>query len=351
VTEASGPPRQAGDPALTAAKIAALIGGTLHGDGGVPVTGIAPLNRAGPDQLSFLADPRYAALLGATQAGTVLLSPEFADAATAARARIVVANPYDALVALLPRLYPPHRALGGVHPTAIVDSGAKLGMHVSIEPFAVVGEGATLGDRVWIGPHCAVGRGVSIGADSRLVSHVTCYEGAVLGERVLVHAGARIASDGFGYAFGGGEHKKVLHIGRCIIHNDVEIGANSCIDRGSIDDTIVGAGTKIDNLVHVAHNVQIGRLCLLMAQVGVAGSSKVEDGAILAGQSGVAGHLRIGSGARIAAQAGVISDVPAGESWSGYPARPHRDALRASAALHRLAAIIRQVEKLIEGKK
>ena len=351
MTEASGPPRQAGDPAFTAAEIAALIGGTLHGDPNVAVTGVAPLNRAELGHLSFLADARYASLLAATRAGSVLLGPEFADATTSARARIVVSKPYDALVALLPRLYPPPQPPGGVHATAVLGAGATLGKDVCIEAFAIIGEGATLGDRVWIGPHCVVGPGVTVGADSRLVSQVTCYEGAWLGERVVAHAGARIASDGFGYAFGDGRHKKVLHVGRCIIHNDVEIGANSCIDRGSIDDTVIGAGTKLDNLVHVAHNVQIGRLCLLMAQVGVAGSSKVEDGAILAGQAGVAGHLRIGAGARIAAQAGVISDVPAGESWSGYPARPHRDALRASAALHRLATMIRQLEKLIEGSK
>jgi len=163
--------------------------------------------------------------------------------------------------------------------------------------------------------------------------------------------GARIACDGFGYVFRDGAHQKIPHIGRCIIGNDVEIGANTTIDRGSIDDTVVGAGTKVDNLVHIAHNVRIGEKCLLMAQVGIAGSATIGDGAIIAGQAGISGHLTIGAGARVAAQAGIFGDVPAGETWSGYPARPHRDALRASAALFKLAGMMRRLEKLLEDPK
>jgi UDP-3-O-[3-hydroxymyristoyl] glucosamine N-acyltransferase len=162
-----------------------------------------------------------------------------------------------------------------------------------------------------------------------------------------VHAGARLGSDGFGYVFRENAHVKIPHVGRCIVESDVEIGANSTIDRGSIDDTVIGAGTKIDNLVHVAHNVRIGRLCLLMAQVGIAGSVRIEDGVILAGQAGIAGHVTIGRGARIAAQGGVFGSVPAGETWSGYPARPHREALRAQAAMFKLPSLIRAIERLI----
>jgi len=163
-----------------------------------------------------------------------------------------------------------------------------------------------------------------------------------------VHSGARLGSDGFGYVFRNGSHEKIPHIGRCIIEDDVEIGANTTVDRGSFDDTVIGAGTKIDNLVQVAHNVRIGRLCLIMAQVGIAGSARLGDGVILAGQVGVAGHHTIGDGARVAAQAGVFGDIPGGETWSGYPARPHRQSLRASAALLRLAEIIKTLEKLVE---
>jgi UDP-3-O-[3-hydroxymyristoyl] glucosamine N-acyltransferase len=193
-----------------------------------------------------------------------------------------------------------------------------------------------------------IGAGVTIGNDSRVFSNATLYPGTSLGARVAIHAGATIGSDGFGYVFRNGAHEKIPHVGRCIVEDDVEIGANSTIDRGSIDDTVIGAGTKIDNLVHVGHNVRIGRLCLLMAQVGISGSARIEDGCILAGQAGLAGHIVIGKGARIAGQSGVFGDVPAGGTWSGYPARPHREALRAQAAMFKLPAFMKRVERFLE---
>ncbi|HYV97414.1 MAG TPA: UDP-3-O-(3-hydroxymyristoyl)glucosamine N-acyltransferase [Gemmatimonadaceae bacterium] len=343
----AGPPLVA--PAITAAEIAALTGGTMTGDGARRVCGVAPLDRAGPDELTFLADKRYADHLSACRAGVVLLAPEFASAPAAVGARVVVAKPYDALVALLPRFHrAPERPLG-VHPTAQIGRGATIAPTASVDAYAVVGARATVGDRAWIGPHCVVGDGVTIGCDTWLVANVTCYAGTTLGDRVTIHAGARIGSDGFGYAFSDGAHRKIMHVGRCIIHDDVEIGANTCIDRGSVDDTVVGAGTKIDNLVHIAHNVHIGRLCLLMAQVGIAGSAHVEDGALLAGQAGIAGHATIGAGARVGAQAGAFGDVPPGETWSGYPARPHRESLKATAALFRLSALMKRIERLLDG--
>jgi UDP-3-O-[3-hydroxymyristoyl] glucosamine N-acyltransferase len=213
----------------------------------------------------------------------------------------------------------------------------------------VLGEGAVLGDRVVVESHCQVGEGARIGDDSVLYAGVVVYARTEIGRRVLVHAGARLGSDGFGYVQRDGRHEKIPHVGRCVIEDDVEIGANSCIDRGSIDDTVIGAGTKIDNLVHVGHNVRIGRLCLIMAQVGIAGSVRVEDGCVLAGQVGISGHVTIGAGARLAAQAGVFGDIPAGETWSGYPARPHREALRAQAALFKLSRLIRRLEVLAGG--
>jgi UDP-3-O-[3-hydroxymyristoyl] glucosamine N-acyltransferase len=218
---------------------------------------------------------------------------------------------------------------------------------VSIGPYVVIGDGATIGARSRLDAHAVVGAGVSIGEECRLYPGVTLYSGTQLDARVRVHAGARLGSDGFGYVFREGQHAKIPHVGRCIVERDVEIGANSTIDRGSIDDTVIGAGTKIDNLVHVAHNVRIGKLCLLMAQVGIAGSVRVEDGVILAGQAGIAGHVTIGRGARIAAQGGVFGSVPAGETWSGYPARPHREALRAQAAMFKLPSLIRALERLL----
>jgi len=333
---------------LTAAAIADAVGGELRGEPTIRVSGIAPLDRAGVEHLSFLASAKYAPLFASSEAGVVLVAPELADAPGGVRARVVVARPHDALLSLIPRFYRPSRRVPGVHPTAVIGRGARIGVDASIGPYVVIEQNAEIGDRATIGPHCVVGAGVRLGSDVTLYSAVTLYPGAELGDRVIVHAGARIASDGFGYVFREGKHDKIPHVGRCVIEHDVEIGANSTLDRGSIDDTVVGAGTKIDNLVHVAHNVRIGRLCLIMAQVGIAGSVRIEDGCILAGQVGVSGHHTIGKGATLAAQAGVFGDIPAGETWSGYPARPHKEALRAQATLFKLSGLVRGIERLLD---
>jgi len=340
-----------GASTITAEAIAALVAGELIGDGQASINAVAPLDRADARDLSILSSGKYVPMMATTKAGVVLVDPEFRDAPGGAAARVVVEKPAEKLLTLLPRLYPPDSPTSGVAPTARIGRNASLGKRVTIGDYVVIGAGATIGDDVVIGPHCSIGDRVAIGNSSRLWSAVTIYPGAALGERVFVHSGARIGCDGFGYVFRDGAHQKIPHIGRCIIGNDVEIGANTTIDRGSIDDTVVGAGTKIDNLVHIGHNVRIGEKCLLMAQVGIAGSAQIGDGAIIAGQAGIGGHLTIGAGARVAAQAGVFGDVPAGETWSGYPARPHRDALRASAALFKLAGMMRRLEKLLEDPK
>lgn len=337
-----------GASTITAEAIAALVSGELIGDGTVAVSSVAPLDRAAQSDLSILSSAKYASLMETTRAGVVLVDPEFRDVNAGSAARIIVERPQEKLVALLPKLYPQQEQRPGVAATARIGKGATIGRRVSIGEYAVIGAGAALGNGVAIGPHCVIGDGVAIGDDTRLWPGVTIYSGAKLGDRVFVQAGARIGCDGFGYVFRDGAHQKIPHVGRCIIGDDVEIGANTTIDRGSIDDTVVGNGTKIDNLVHIAHNVRIGEKCLLMAQVGVAGSVTIGDGAILAGQAGISGHLSIGAGARLAAQAGVFGDIPAGETWSGYPARPHRDSLRASAALFKLAGMMRKLEQLLQ---
>ena len=339
-----------GASTITAEAIAALVGGELLGDRQATVSGVAPLDRAGADHLSIVSNGKYAAMLPSTKAGVLLIEPEFRDATpTAGRARIVIKQPLEKLLAVLPKLYPQPPEVPGVAPTARLGRGVKLGERVSVGEYAIIGDNAEIGAGAAIGPHCVIGELAKIGADCRLWPGVTIYPRATLGSRVFVHSGARIGCDGFGYVFREGSHNKIPHVGRCVIEDDVEIGANTTIDRGSIDDTVVGRGTKIDNLVHIAHNVRIGEKCLLMAQVGVAGSVTIGDGAILAGQAGISGHLSIGAGARLAAQAGVFGDVPAGETWSGYPARPHRDSLRASAALFKLAGMMRRLEKLLES--
>lgn len=337
------------EPSLTAGAIAHLVDGTVEGDPAAVVHGVAPLDRATRDELSFLAHPRYAAQFARTGAGVVLVAPELRESPgpDGVRARVVVGRPQDALLRVLPALYPPPAPPTGVHPTAVIGRRVRLGKGVALGPYAVVGDGAQLGDGVAVGAHTSVGAGVRVGAGSWLGDGVTLYPGAVLGERVRVHAGARVASDGFGYVQADGAHQKIPHVGRCVVEDDVEIGANSTLDRGSVDDTVVGAGTKIDNLVHVAHNVRIGRGCLIMAQVGIAGSVHIGDGCILAGQVGVSGHHTLGDGVRLAAQAGVFGDIPAGETWSGYPARPHGEALRAHAALFKLSTLMRRIEKLL----
>lgn len=336
---------------MTAAAIAAAVQGTLVGDGAVVATRVAPLDRAGPSDVSFVASTKYAPAFASSTAGIVFITPELRELPGGCRSRIVVDNPHEAMLALMPLLYTAPRGEPGVHPTAVVSPLARLGADVCIEPFAVVSAEVVLGDRAWIGAHCVIGRGAVVGADARLYPHVYLYDGVRLGDRVVVHSGSRIGSDGYGYVFRDGAHRKVLQVGGCHIGNDVEIGANCTIDRGSIDDTVVGDGTKVDNLAHIGHNVRIGRVCLVMAQVGIAGSTHIEDGVMLAGQVGVAGHVTIGAGARLAGQAGVISDVPAGETWSGYPARPHKEVLRAAAVLLRLPALVKRLEALLSREK
>jgi UDP-3-O-[3-hydroxymyristoyl] glucosamine N-acyltransferase len=339
-----------GGSVLTAGAIAEAVGGELRGDPEVRVGGVAPLDRASGEHLSFLAAAKYAPQFASSQAGVVLVIPELADAPGQAAARVIVARPHEALLSLLPHFHRQPERAAGVHATARLGRGVQLSTDAHVGPYAVIGDGVRIASGVTVDSHCVVQDDVEIGERTRLYPGVTIYSGTRIGARVIIHAGARIGSDGFGYVFREGRHDKIPHVGRCIVENDVEIGANTTIDRGSIDDTVIGAGTKIDNLVHVAHNVRVGRLCLIMAQVGIAGSVRVEDGCVLAGQVGVSGHHTIGRGATLAAQAGVFGDIPAGETWSGYPARPHKEALRAQAALFKLPPLLRRIERLLEDK-
>lgn len=318
--------------ALTAREIAQLVGGELRGDPESAVDGVAALDRAGPRHVTFLASPRYAPLLMKSNASIVLVARDMADAPGAAPSRIVVERPHEAIQLLLPRLYDLAPPEAWIAPTARLGRGVQLGAGVRIEDYVVLGEGVRIGD------------------GTRLFPHVTVYSGGEIGSRCAIHSGARIASDGFGYVYRNGSHEKIPHVGHCVIGDDVEIGANTTIDRGSIDDTVIGSGTRIDNLVQIGHNVRIGSMCLLMAQVGIAGSARIGNGVIIAGQAGVGGHVTIGDGARIAGQSGVFGDVPAGESWSGYPARPHRESLRATGALFKLSGMIRKLEELVNDR-
>jgi UDP-3-O-[3-hydroxymyristoyl] glucosamine N-acyltransferase len=316
----------------------------------VTVSGVAPLDRAGSDDLSFLAARRYLQYFQRSSAAIVLCKPDLAAEAPAGPAcRVLVRDPHVALLAVIPVLYPEPAWEPGIHRTAVVGEGAVWQEPVAIGPYAVLGRGVRLGRNVRIGAGAVLGDGVELGDDAQLFPQVVCYSGTIVGKRVILHAGVRLGSDGFGYVPGkhGELPRKMPQVGRCILGDDVEIGANTTIDRGSVDDTVIGPGTKIDNLVQIGHNCRIGARCLIAGQAGIAGSTHVEDDVFLAGQAGLADHVTIGRGARVTVQGGVIGDIDPGATVSGYPARPHREFLRAQGALYRLAQIVDDLEALV----
>lgn len=337
---------------LSLAEIASVIGGVVQGDPSAQVSGIAPLDRAGATDLTFLSAKKYVSELAECAAAGVLITPELASSPGRCVNRIVIERPQEAMLRLLPRFYrTPERPFTGVHPTAVVAPDAQVDPDACVEAFTVIGAGARVAAGCWIGSHVVIGESAVVGPNSRLYAHVTLYPGVVVGARCAVHSGTRLGSDGFGYVYHDGAHRKVPHVGGCVIGDDVEIGANVTIDRGSIGKTTIGDGTKIDNLVHVAHNVRIGRLCLLAAQVGIAGSTRLGDGVTLAGQVGVTGHVNVGSGAVLTAQTGVVTDVPDGETWGGFPSRPHAQAMRGYAALTRLPEFMKRVERFLRAER
>ena len=335
---------------LEAGEVARLVDGRLVGDATLRVQGLAPIGEATKEDLGFLASRKYLDRLEDSRAIVLLvaseLEDELSDGTHEPQARIVVDDPHAALPELLRRFHPPVPAEPGVHSTAVLGSGVSLGEDVRIGPYAVVEDGAKLGDRVDIGAHTVVGRGSRVGNDTTLHPHVVLYPGCTLGERVILHSGVRIGVDGYGYATVDGEHRKIPQVGGCTVDDDVEIGANTTVDRGSIGTTRIGRGVKMDNLIHLGHNVEIGEASMLVAQVGIAGSTRVGKGVLLGGQAGIGGHTEIGDGARIGAQAGVIGDIAPGETVSGYPARDHRQYLRGMALVLKLPDLLRRIRDL-----
>ncbi|MGH7579351.1 MAG: UDP-3-O-(3-hydroxymyristoyl)glucosamine N-acyltransferase, partial [Gemmatimonadales bacterium] len=255
------------------------------------------------------------------------------------------------IVRVIRRLFPSNGGPPGIDATARIGPGCELGADLALGPFVVLGRGVRLGDRCRLAEGVVIGDEVVVGEDTRMDARVVCYAGARIGRRVVLKAGAVIGGDGFGYLSRGSGHERIPHVGGCIIGDDVEVGSNSCVDRGSLDDTIIGQGTKMDNLVHVGHNVRIGERCLLMAGVGVAGSTRLGHDVILAGHVGVTDHLDIGDRVQVAAKSAVIGNVPAGSVLSGNPARPNRQVLRAHAALYRLAPIVGELENLVAERR
>ncbi|MGH7584427.1 MAG: UDP-3-O-(3-hydroxymyristoyl)glucosamine N-acyltransferase [Gemmatimonadales bacterium] len=321
---------------MTAQAVADLVGGRLSGRGETRLTEVRSLDLAGEQSLAVCSANRYAAALAASRAGAVLL-PEALAALPGPATRIIVAEPSRAMYLASRALHPQPAHRPGIAPDATIGRGARFGIEASIGHGVVIGAEVTIGDRATIGPHVVIEDGVTIGDDVRLDPRVTLYAGAVLGSRVHCKAGAVIAGPGFGYISDQDGHHRIPHVGRCILEDDVEVGSNSCIDRGSLDDTVIGRGTKIDNEVHIGHNVHTGERCLIMACVGIAGSTRIGDRVILAGQAGVIDHIEIGDDVKAGARTAIMSNLPAGAVVSGYPARPHRDYLRAVATMYQLA--------------
>ena len=324
----------------SAERLAELVGATLvpAADGRPidPLQGVAPLQSASSHDVSFLDNPRYVPILAQTGAGAVIVSPDHAASVPTGAAALVTAQPYLAWARIAAQFYPVPASVPGVHRTACIEPDAMVDAMAEVGPFAVIASGARVGAGSRIGAHAVIGPGVVIGEDCRIGAHVSISH-ALIGDRVTLYAGSRIGQEGFGFAVSASGFVSVPQLGLVVIEDDVEVGANSSIDRGSTQDTVIGAGSRLDNLVQIGHNVRLGRCCIIVAQAGISGSTELEDFVTIAAQAGLAGHIRIGRKARVGAQAGVMSGVEAGADVIGSPAMPFREFFRNVATLRRLA--------------
>jgi UDP-3-O-[3-hydroxymyristoyl] glucosamine N-acyltransferase len=336
--------------AFTLAELAARVGGEVQGDARVRVEGVAALEEAGPSQLSFFSNKKYRRAFEASRAGAVVVEP--GTQVPPERTVLRVANAYLAFARISTLFHPPREPLPEVSPLAAIHPSARVHPSAQVMPLASVGPGAQVGARTILFPGAQVGDDARVGEDCVVYQNVVVRERCVIGNRVILQSGCVIGSDGFGFAFDpegegqGPRHYKVPQIGNVVVEDDVEIGANTCVDRATLGTTRIGRGAKIDNLVQIAHNVEIGPLSLIVAQVGIAGSTKLGMGVIVGGQAGLVGHADIGAGVRIAAQAGVQGDVPAGETLGGSPAQPHGKWLRNVTAFEHLAEMRRELREL-----
>ena len=333
---------------LTMKEIAELVGGGLKGDGDLWVSGISPVDEADGDQMAFLARKGYTRYAISSGARSFLVSSDLQAYVPSNTPCIIVEEPYRALGTLLKHFHPSESYSPCVHSTAVIGQRVQLGNGVSVGPYAVIEDDVQVGDGCRIGSHCVIGRGSALGKECLLHPQVVTYEKTVLGNRVVVHSGVRLGSDGFGFTLVDDVHLKIPQVGRCVIEDDVEIGANATIDRGSLGDTVVGRGSKTDNLVHLAHNVKVGAGSLFAALVGVAGSTRIGKGVWMGGQVGVSDHLKVGDRARLAIATKLMRDVPGGQTVSGHPAREHREELKKQASLSRLPALIERIGILEE---
>ncbi|MBI4051893.1 MAG: UDP-3-O-(3-hydroxymyristoyl)glucosamine N-acyltransferase [Elusimicrobia bacterium] len=330
---------------ITLKEIASLVSGELKGQEDYLIEGVAGLESASAKDITYLGHVKYEDLLVSNKAGCVFLPAGFKS--DAVRNAIYVSNPQWAFVRIL-RIFAKERQPKmpwGPHSTAVIHPTAKLGKNVHVGAGCVIDEGAEVGDLTVLYPQCYVGRYAKIGKNCLLYPQVVVREDCEIGEGVIVHSGTVIGSDGYGYVLIEGVHEKIPQIGKVVVEEDVEIGANVTIDRATLGETRIGRGTKIDNLVQIAHNVKIGKHCLIISQVGIAGSSQVGDYATLAGQAGIPDHIKIGNKAIVIAQSGVMADVPDGAVVFGSPARPHREAMKLQALFNKLPEIYETVKK------
>ena len=328
----------------TLAEIAKLVDGEIVGDASVVITGACGIKEAVEGDITFVANPKYLPLMGKTRASAIITSREVKESA---KPLIRTENPSLAFARMLSIMEPCEiKHPKGIHPTALIGKNVSLGKDAALGPYAVIEDNAVIGERAIIYAGCFIGHDVRIGNDTLIYANVSIRERVSIGSRVIVHSGTVIGSDGFGFATLKGIHHKIPQVGTVIVEDDVEIGANVTIDRARFDKTLIGKGTKIDNLVQIAHNVIIGENSFIVAQAGISGSTIIGNNVILAGQAGLVGHITVGDGAIVAAQGGVTKDVPPNTMVSGYPAKPHDIAKRVNACVQNLPKLYETVNGL-----
>jgi UDP-3-O-[3-hydroxymyristoyl] glucosamine N-acyltransferase len=333
-------------------ELAELTGGRILGNQDADIIGAAGIKEAGDGDITFLSDKRGLPDISGSRASAIITNESLIDLVKEALDTVnllVVENPQYSFAKAIEAFYLQHHDPTGISEKSITGNNLKIGSDVSVYPFAFIGDNVSLGDRAIIFPGVYIGKGVSVGNDSVIHPNVTIRENVVIGEKVIIHSGSVIGSDGFGYTLEKGEHYKIPQIGGVIIEDNVEIGSNVSIDRGSTGNTVIGQGTKIDNLVQIAHNVSIGKKCIIVSQVGISGSVEIGDGVVLAGQVGVKDHVKIGAGAVAAGQSGITRDIPEGQVYSGMPAIPHKTWLRSQSMFAKLPEYMKRLQD-VENK-
>ncbi len=332
-------------PEFTLKELAELVNGELHGDGSILIRGASKIDSARPGEITFLANPRYKEFIHQTRASAVIVDQKLAGDIPIPH--IVADDAYFRFLQIFLKFHPRKEVLEpGIHPTAIIHPEAKIGKDVRIGAHVVIGRGCEIGDRTRILPNCVLMDGVKVGQDCLLYPLVSVREECEIGDRVIIHNGAVIGSDGFGFAPHEGVYHKIPQVGRVVIEDDVEIGANCTIDRATMGETRIRRGAKLDNLVHIAHNVEVGEWTVMAAQAGISGSTKIGHHVMVGGQVGTVGHIRIGNNVQIGAQSGVSKSIPDGEIVFGYPARPIMRTKRIEAVVNQLPELLKRVKEL-----